>query len=92
MAARVWRFNHNGLHTDTAIASAGLVMHITATLHPPGGATALIAVIGVSSVQSLGYQFVVTPVAVGAVAMLLIALLINNLSSDPQRHYPKCWY
>lgn len=51
-------------------------------IHPPGGATALTAVIGGESVQGLGYQFVLTPVLLNALVMLLIAVLFN---------YPFAW-
>ena len=40
-----------------AVASAIALMHLTGTLHPPGGATALIAVIGGKSVASLGFLY-----------------------------------
>ncbi len=74
-----------------AVSSAIAVMHFTRTLHPPGGATALIAVIGGDSVQNLGYWYVVSPVFIGAFLMLLVALFINNMSIDPKRHYPVYW-
>jgi CBS domain-containing membrane protein len=66
-------------------------MHFTRTLHPPGGATALIAVIGSSQIHQLGYMFVLSPIALGALVMLLIALFVNNLSNNPKRHYPRYW-
>ena len=34
-------------------------MQITKTLHPPGGATALIAIIGSDKIKDLGYLYVV---------------------------------
>jgi len=74
-----------------AVSSAIAVMHLTRTLHPPGGATALIAVIGGDNIQDLGYWYVVSPVLIGAFLMLLVALSINNLSIDPNRHYPVYW-
>ena len=67
-------------------------MHATRTLHPPGGATALIAVIGSSQIHDLGFMFVVTPIATGALILLLIALAVNNLSRNPKRHYPRYWW
>ena len=64
-------------------------MHLTKTLHPPGGATALIAVIGGPKIHNLGYVYVLIPVAAGAFIMLAVALLINNLA--PTRRYPEYW-
>lgn len=72
-----------------AVSLAAVVMHLTRTLHPPGGATALIAVIGGQTINELGYWFVITPVASGAILMMLIALIVNNLS--PHRRYPSRW-
>jgi|TARA_B110000211_G_scaffold14041_1_gene14660 CBS domain-containing membrane protein len=67
-------------------------MHYTRTLHPPGGATALIAIIGTAEVHSNGYYFVISPVAIGTLILLAIALVVNNLSRDPLRHYPRYWF
>ncbi|VAW82422.1 Membrane protein, HPP family [hydrothermal vent metagenome] len=74
-----------------AVSLSIVAMHFTRTLHPPGGATALIAVIGSAQVHSTGYQYVLTPIASGAFIMLAVALVVNNLSSNPKRHYPKYW-
>ncbi len=74
-----------------SVATAIFFMHLTKTLHPPGGATALIAVVGSDSIQQLGYWYVLQPVMSGVFMMLLVALLINNLSSNPERHYPRYW-
>jgi CBS-domain-containing membrane protein len=75
-----------------AVATAILLMHITISLHPPGGATALIAVIGSDSVRELGFMYLLTPVLAGTLLMLLVALLVNNLSMDSARHYPRHWW
>ncbi len=75
-----------------AVSLSIVAMHFTRTLHPPGGATALIAVIGGSRVHDIGYLFVLTPVATGALVMLLVALAVNNLSRNPRRHYPRYWF
>lgn len=68
-----------------------VAMHFTRTMHPPGGATALIAVIGGTQVHELSYMLVLSPVLLGAFVMLLIGLLINNFSGNPKRHYPRYW-
>lgn len=64
-------------------------MYLTRTLHPPGGGTALIAIIGSDKVHQLGYGYVLDPVLLGVVILLCIALLVNNLS--PLRKYPSYW-
>ncbi len=73
-----------------AVSISIAVMHATKTLHPPGGATALIAVISGPQIHLMGYFYVLMPVATGAALMLLVALLINNLA--PHRRYPEFWW
>jgi CBS-domain-containing membrane protein len=72
-----------------AVAMAIVVMQVTRTIHPPAGATAFIAVIGSEKIHNLGYLYAVIPVATGALIMLLVALVVNNLSSA--RRYPEYW-
>ena len=69
-----------------------VLMQITKTLHPPGGATALIANIGSEKIQSLGYLYVLSPVLSGVLILLIVALVFNNLTDH--REYPtnKKWY
>ena len=73
-----------------AVATAIALMHATKTLHPPGGATALIAVIGSEKIHSLGYLYPLIPAGLGAFIMLIIALLVNNIPKS--RRYPEFWY
>jgi CBS-domain-containing membrane protein len=75
-----------------AAASVGFAigsMYYARCIHPPGGATALAAVIGGPSVSALGYQFVLTPVLVNVLAILLMAVLFNALFR--WRRYPAYW-
>ncbi|AGA33422.1 Membrane protein, HPP family [Thioalkalivibrio nitratireducens DSM 14787] len=72
-----------------AVATAIAAMHLTRTLHPPGGATALLAVMGGEQVHSLGFLFVLLPVAAGALILLAVAVLFNNLPKT--RRYPEVW-
>lgn len=66
-------------------ALALLFMLLTKTTHPPGGATALFAVM-----SQVHFSYIFTPVMAGAVILVIIGLLVNNLS--PNRHYPRYWY
>lgn len=77
------------LASALAVATAIFVMHATKTLHPPGGATALIAVIGSQQIHSLGYYYAIMPAGLGAAIMLIVALLINNIPKN--RRYPEYW-
>jgi CBS-domain-containing membrane protein len=75
-----------------AVSISIVLMQITKTLHPPGGATALIAVIGSDKIQRLGYLYVLSPVLSGVIILLLVALIFNNVTSH--RKYPinRHWY
>ena len=55
--------NYMWVGTSVAVATAIAVMHATKTLHPPGGASALIAVIGSEKIHSLGYFMQLCPPA-----------------------------
>src|SRR5512143_1958776 len=72
-----------------AVSFAIMAMQLTKTLHPPGGATALIAVIGGDKVHKLGYLYAFIPAGAGALVLLMVALLVNNLARD--RKYPEYW-
>ncbi|MCK9420577.1 MAG: HPP family protein [Nitrospirae bacterium] len=72
-----------------AVSLAIVAMLATKTLHPPGGATALIAVIGGAKIHSLGYLYAFVPAGAGAAILLIVALIVNNLSKN--RKYPEYW-
>lgn len=81
--------SHMWLAGAVAVATCIAFMHATKTLHPPGGATALIAVIGSEKIHSLGYLYAVMPVGLGIAIMLIVALLVNNIPKN--RRYPEFW-
>ncbi len=74
------------LTAPLAVSLSIVFMQITKTLHPPGGATALIAVIGSERIKSLGYNYVLSPVLTGSIILVVVALVFNNITSH--RHYP----
>ena len=82
-------YPHPWLAAAVSVATAIAAMHATKTLHPPGGATALIAVIGSQNIHDLGYMYVLMPAGAGAFIMLLVALLVNNIPKN--RRYPEFW-
>jgi hypothetical protein len=72
-----------------AALSCGLssvAMGITKTVHPPAGATALLAA-SESAIRGLGWWYIPV-VLLSSMIMLCVALLFNNL----QRRYPKYWW
>lgn len=73
----------------SAAAAVGLaigVMHLLRCVHPPGGATALFAVLGGPAVHQLGYQFTLTPVLLNVAVILLVAIAFN--APFAWRRYP----
>jgi CBS-domain-containing membrane protein len=73
-----------------AASLAIVAMLLTRTLHPPAGATALIAVIGGDKIHNLGFLYAFVPAGLGALVLLVVALLVNNLSKN--RKYPEYWF
>lgn len=77
---------------DTLAAAAlavGLAigaMHLTRCIHPPGGATALAAVIGSPALQALGFGYALVPIALNVVIILLVGIAFNY--PFPWRRYP----
>lgn len=65
-----------------AVATAIKLMQLTKTLHPPGGAVALVGVM--SNAEA---SFIFTPVLIGSVILLICTIVFNNLM--PGRSYPK---
>lgn len=80
------------LSSAFAVSLSIVLMQITKTLHPPGGATALIANIGSAKITGLGYMYVLSPVLTGVLILLAVAMLVNNRAAH--RHYPanRHWY
>jgi len=69
-----------------AVALSIVAMQITKTMHPPGGATALIANVGTEKIKNLGFMYVLSPVLSGVLILLVTALVVNNIPRN--RNYP----
>ncbi|MBN8693007.1 MAG: HPP family protein [Bacteroidetes bacterium] len=74
------------LNAPLAVACSIVLMQFTKTLHPPGGATALIAVIGTEKIKSLGYLFVLSPILSGCLILTSVAFLCNYVPNI--KRYP----
>lgn len=70
-----------------AVSLSIIIMQITKTLHPPGGATALIAVTGGTAIKELGFMYILSPVLSGVLILFITALIFNNIPK--KRKYPK---
>lgn len=67
-----------------AVATAIKLMQLTKTLHPPGGAVAL-----VGAMSGASWDFLFAPVLTGSIVILLCTVAFNNLA--PGRTYPQHW-
>lgn len=74
------------LAAGLAVGLAIGTMHILRCIHPPGGATALAAVIGSTEIHALGFDYVLTPVLLNTVIILVTAIVFNSFF--PWRRYP----
>lgn len=74
------------LAAGLAVGLAIGVMHLLNCIHPPGGASALAAVIGGPLIHNLGYAYVLAPILLNASIIFVIAVLYN--SAFPWRRYP----
>lgn len=77
-------FGLSGFSLTLAVSLAIIGMMVTRTMHPPGGATAFLAIY-----SQQDYIFLLNPVILGTFLMVIVALIVNNLSSE--RHYPDYW-
>lgn len=69
-----------GIGVGLAIA----IMILTKTTHPPAGADPIVAIMAGS-----GFGFLFKPVLLGAIIIVIIGLVINNISKI--RKYPTFW-
>lgn len=67
------------------VTTAIILMSLTSTLHPPGGATAFLAVY-----SGQHFSFVFWPIGIVALFLIVVGLLVNNLL--PERKYPQYWF
>lgn len=68
----------NPLYAGAVAVSLSIAaMHYLRCLHPPGGATALVSVVGGEPVRALGYWFLLTPVLANVLIILVVAVAIN---------------
>ncbi len=72
-----------------AAAAVGVsisVMYYLRCIHPPGGATALTAVVAGSGVHELGYLYLLTPVLLNVLVIFAVGVAFNFFF--PWRRYP----
>lgn len=81
-----WYIPEPALASGVAVSLAIAAMIATRSLHPPGGATALLAVVGGDAVRQAGFWFPLIPVAVNSAAILAIGLAFHKLAGANYPH------
>lgn len=69
-----------------AVGAAIAVMSLLRCLHPPGGAAALLAVIGSNVITSAGPVFALFPVGLNSVVLVAMGWLFHRFSRHPYPH------
>ena len=69
-----------------AVAVAIALMSLLRCLHPPGGSTALIGVLGGSAVHGAGLMFVLVPIGLNAVLLGLAGFVFHRFSGHAWPH------
>lgn len=67
-----------------AVGTAIALMLLLRVPHPPAGSNPLIVMLG-----GVKWYFLLTPTLVGALALVVVALIYNNIGRG--RHYPRYW-
>ena len=67
-------FENNALSIALGLALAIMTMQMTNTIHPPAGANPIIAILGAKT-----FEFVIMPVAIGALFIVIFALIYNKV-------------
>lgn len=78
------------LAASVAVAISIGLMYSLRCLHPPGGATALFAVLGGEPILALGYAYLLVPVLLNVTVLLSVAVLFNFPFA--WRRYPQAWW
>ena len=69
-----------------SVAAAIALMFFTKSLHPPGGAIAIYAVLGGPDIHALGFSYAIAPVGINSLVLIITAIVFNNLTRHPYPH------
>lgn len=78
------------LAASVAVAISIGLMYGLHCLHPPGGATALFAVLGGKPILALGYDYLFIPVLLNVTVLMIVAVIFNYPFT--WRRYPQAWW
>jgi len=72
-----------------AVAFSIVSMHLFKCVHPPGGATALIAVLGPAEIYEQGWLYLLVPVLLDVTSMTAVSLIVTNFAT--KMRFPMNW-
>jgi len=88
-------FHNLLISVPIAIGVVIFAMHYLRCIHPPGGATALLTLLGGHEVSAVGYQFLLTPLAINLSILAMGAYMIRRLRAERRRRVkveiPESW-
>lgn len=87
VAASQWLGN-GAVAAGAAVGGAIVLMSLLRCLHPPGGACALLAVLGGPALAARGWSLAVAPVALNALALAAVGWGFHRLSGHSYPHRP----
>ncbi|CDH03367.1 HPP family protein [Xenorhabdus bovienii] len=71
-----------------AVGIAIMLMQLFRVVHPPAGANPLVVLL--AGQEAVGFDFLLTPVLTGSLALVIIASFINNIGKE--NCWPLYWY
>lgn len=77
---------HPMLAGPLAAGLAIMAMQATRCIHPPGGAVALVAVLGGDAVRAAGFSYALLPVGLNSALLVAMGILFNNLAGSRYPH------
>jgi CBS-domain-containing membrane protein len=77
-------FGQGAWQMGVGVGLAIALMMLSRTTHPPAGADPIVVIIAGSN-----WTFLFTPVLIGSIAIVILALIINNFVNN--RKYPAFW-
>ncbi|MDO3386616.1 HPP family protein [Gilvimarinus sp. SDUM040013] len=86
VSCQLWLPSH-ALTPALAVGMAVLLMSYLRCIHPPGGATALAAVIGGPAIHDLGFTYLLYPIGINVLVIFVAACAFNGLFA--WRRYPR---
>lgn len=82
-------FGNGFISTAVAVGIAIFLMQATRCVHPPAGANPLVILLTANQMH-YDWQFLLFPVLSGAIVLVLIAYLVNNIFSPTK--WPLYWF